>query len=826
MVQRLMRPDPITGKSLSKPILVCMVVAAALGWGVYEDAWGARPWRRYQRDYATQRKIAMPVALKQIYVADAGIVDRCESCHLGIRQPGGQGVFAGHPDPGLLRIHDPDRFGCTLCHNGNGAATTSVAKAHGQNRDWPWPLFAPKDTEAGCVVCHPDDRVLDHAPTLEAARELYLRRGCAACHRHEEFDRDTDALARMEAELHSLEKDQARDRAGIDRETEAGDNAENNSEARRHYANADDLRRGISAREGQIGDLNDEIRDLRGNRKGSGPNLKDARLKLRKEWIPAWLKDPLQFRPDTRMPVFRLTGDEVRALSAFVWQASPERPAIAPQPRGDGARGKDLFESRGCLGCHSIGTGAARMGSNFAANLSRLGEKANYEFVVRWIHDPGDSGEPLCRGADCVNDPRPAMPKLRLTEEEARDIATYLVDGSSAGPAYPGGVSFMDNRRLAGDGRKLAILYGCPNCHTIAGLEKTPRVGSELTYEGSRPLEQLDFGGLEAAAKREGWYTPEGFFERKMREPGAFGNGRATGPEQRLHMPRAVLTDEERHALALYLTGSVETPESNAFRTIPAAYRYNPVGGAQDIQEGWWIVKRYNCMGCHVMRPGQKSALSTLPWFQDADSLEKMPPPLMQEGARVNPRWLEHFLSNPALNDRDPDRNGIRGYLRVRMPTFAFSDREIRALVKFFSALSGEPLPWIAPEAEPLTERERALARALFSSPAAPCLRCHMTGDPRHDKIATAPDFRTAAERLKPGWTARWMIEPQEASPGTAMPAKLFRREGGRWVLAGFPSSGFADVQTDHVELLVRYMFQWNAEEQRRLMAVLPEGDR
>lgn len=818
-----MRPDPITGKSLSKPILASMLaVAAALGWAIYDDAWGARPWKQYQRAYAAARKTSIPVALKQIYVADAGIVDRCESCHLGIRQAaGGRGVFAGHPDPELLHIHDPDRFGCSLCHNGNGAATTSVAKAHGQNRDWPWPLLNPKDTEAGCVACHPDDRVLNHAPTLDAARELYLRKGCAACHRHREFDMDTDAIAQMRADVRALQKDQARDRGAAVRETEAGDNAEDNGEARRRYATAEDLRRTISSRQGRIGDLNDEIRDMVENRKGNGPNLKDARLKLNKEWIPAWLKDPAQFRPDTRMAVFRLTGDEVRALSAFIWQAAKEGPAPPAQPRGNPQRGKELFESRGCLGCHSMGEGAARMGSGFAANLSRLGEKSKYDYVVRWIHDPGDSGEPPCAAPDCFNDPRPAMPKLRLTFQDARDIATYVTDLRKPGVEYPRDVAFMDDQRLAENGRRLAVFYGCANCHLIRGLEKTTRIGSDLTFEGSRALEQLDFGPLETAAKREGWYTPQGFFERKMRDPTAFDSGREKKPEERLHMPRVILTDEERRALATYLAGSVEAPEGNALRAIPPSYRYNPTGTAKDIQDGWWIVKRYNCMGCHVIRAGQKSALATLPWFQDADSIEKMPPPLIEEGARVNPRWLEHFLAGPAL-----DGNGIRTYLPLRMPTFPFSRREVRTLVKFFSALSGEPQPWIAPAEAPLTQRERQLARALFSSPKAPCLKCHLTGDPRHDRTAAAPDFLTAAARLKPGWTARWMTSPQDASPGTAMPSNLFRRQAGRWVLAGAPPSGFADMQVDQVDLLVRYMFQFNPEEKRRLMALLPAGGR
>ena len=80
------------------------------------------------------------------------------------------------------------------------------------------------------------------------------------------------------------------------------------------------------------------------------------------------------------------------------------------------------------------------------------------------------------------------------------------------------------------------------------------------------------------------------------------------------------------------------------------------------------------------------------------------------------------------------------------------------------------------------------MARQLFTSEGAPCLKCHMDGDAKHDVHATAPNFTVARERLKPGWTRRWMLNPAMMSPGTAMPSGLFRQEDNRWVLAGIYS--------------------------------------
>jgi hypothetical protein len=153
------------------------------------------------------------------------------------------------------------------------------------------------------------------------------------------------------------------------------------------------------------------------------------------------------------------------------------------------------------------------------------------------------------------------------------------------------------------------------------------------------------------------------------------------------------------------------------------------------------------------------------------------------------------------------------------MPTFSFSPNELQALVNFFMGASSQAQPYIPEQLEALAPEEQGMARALFSSNAAPCLKCHMTGDPAHDAKASAPNFLLAPERLKPAWTRRWLLEPQLISPGTSMPSDLFKRDQGheRWVFNGPTPPAFQTYERDHVDLLVRYMFQISPEEQRRL---------
>jgi hypothetical protein len=224
-------------------------------------------------------------------------------------------------------------------------------------------------------------------------------------------------------------------------------------------------------------------------------------------------------------------------------------------------------------------------------------------------------------------------------------------------------------------------------------------------------------------------------------------------------------------------------------------------------------------MGCHRVHVGQTTIFDTLTRYQDPDWKDQKPPTLIGEGARVNPEWLMRFLNNPSLSDTDTNRDGVRQYLHARMPTFSFSEGEIRKLVRFFAALSAQAEPFIAEKVDPVSDQERTMARQLFTSEGAPCLKCHMTGDPAHDSHATAPNFTVAKDRLQPGWVKRWILDPALMSPGTAMPSGLFRREGDRWVFAGPTPASFNGYTKDHADLLVRYMFSFTPEELGRLRA-------
>ena len=880
----------------------------------------------------------------QISVNAYNIVDRCEVCHAGIREPldltpasfakGGPNAepdalaraFVSHPDREILQIHNPDKFGCSSCHWGNGRATTSEVKGHGRHRFWLWPMFEKENTEAGCQQCHARDRVTQGAETLNLGRDLFMQRGCMGCHRYEGFDRETDALASARQQIGQLEDQIVANEKQIRADAAAqGSDTVTDEQVKQLLAHAESLRVTNSLLAARVDQLNLQAKYLMQDQKKVGPNLKDVRVKLRKEWVPVWLQNPQAFRPDTKMPVFWRFGtleegtpgahmrdkdgeDQIKAIAAYLWQEGFDS-KLPTQTQGNAQHGKELFESRGCLACHSIGEGDNRLGGHFAANLQRVGEKANFDYIVRWIHNPRERVAPYCprekrdlTAADyakkglpfvfdtelhsrCPNDGAElqvqnmtVMPNFRLSEGDARDIATYLFSLSSP-PSYSS-AAFMDDANLKEKGRLLIKQYGCAGCHEIRGFEDEQRIGKELTVEGATPIERLDFA-LQTKGAEEGhepieslrkqkeerkeqekpWYNHKGFFEHKITQPSIYDVGKEKDPKDRLRMPQPYMPPEWRVALTTFLLGSVGTEGAN----VPGSLFYNPQDQRrQDIQNGWWVIKKYNCMGCHQLQVGQRSVVMDLPFYQTPEGKDLLPPRLTSEGARVDPAWLLKFLHDPSLSgEKTPaqaqqinalpspspqaaaspqagqaadannqtahllpqpglDRNGVRPYLQFRMPTFNFSPNELQLLVRFFMAMSGQQDPYIKEPMRPLSDQERLVARQLFTS-GTPCLKCHITGEASHDAKAIAPNFLLASERLKPDWTFRWLLDPSQISPGTAMPSGLFKHEGERWVvnLPNPPPSANA-YQDDHARLLVRYMFLMSPDEQRQLLATAP----
>lgn len=155
-----------------------------LGWAAVSENFLAG-WRRAQETARSrlppEDARAFPVELRQVVVPDLAAADRCTSCHVGMA-PGEKGVpgdalLAPHP----AVVHDPAVFGCTICHGGQGRATTA-ADAHGGVPHWPEPMLPRRYLHASCGTCHVPLAV-PSASQLAGARDAFERNDCLSCHR-------------------------------------------------------------------------------------------------------------------------------------------------------------------------------------------------------------------------------------------------------------------------------------------------------------------------------------------------------------------------------------------------------------------------------------------------------------------------------------------------------------------------------------------------------------------------------------------------------------------------------------------------------------------
>ena len=77
------------------------------------------------------------VEVKQILINDLNRVDRCVTCHSGydsVLNPTLTNGYSEHPYAApaneIHKMHPPEKYGCTVCHEGQGLATTFVGAAH------------------------------------------------------------------------------------------------------------------------------------------------------------------------------------------------------------------------------------------------------------------------------------------------------------------------------------------------------------------------------------------------------------------------------------------------------------------------------------------------------------------------------------------------------------------------------------------------------------------------------------------------------------------------------------------------------------------------
>jgi len=397
------------------------------------------------------------------------------------------------------------------------------------------------------------------------------------------------------------------------------------------------------------------------------------------------------------------------------------------------------------------------------------------------------------------------MPSLRLTRHEAVAIATYLTSRSrnSSATKNETDLAYLKDEELGKKGKSLTKYYGCAGCHEIKGLESEGRIGVELTYEGSKDVSLLDFGHLTEDFKHAGQETKWDWFETKLRNPRFFDDFKLNSS---LRMPNFKLSDKEVKQVATFILGSVDKPLKRKMGDYPEGLR-------KDIAEGWWLVKQYNCVGCHQVQ-NQGGTIRSMPGY--AGAKQAFAPPILNgEGTRVQPNWVADFLRNPYT---------LRPWLAVRMPTFHLTDSEATKIARFFSALNGHKTPYIAPHYAELDAEKKEQAANMITQLG--CFKCHVTNEtdvnslPEDEKAGLAPNLVLTRTRLKPSWVLRWLQDPQGMMPGTKMPtffdASAAENDAEREAaLTAFQKSyGAEGLSVDEAyQLIIHYLYTMTEDE-------------
>lgn len=649
-------------------------------------------WRSYKRQYARfadsrpERKRLLAdfrPGLDQIWVPQLGVVDRCETCHQGIREASLDdatvpAVFRAHP----ASPHPIAQWGCVVCHRGQGRAT-EVSEAHETTLAWEQPILPVRHIQASCGSCHQND--LAEAPKLRRGRELLERLNCAGCHRLEGITRPkmlgpdlTNVGTKVSREW--IYKWLKEPRTVLDKDGNVVVNGvENEDEPRMpQFRLSEEELRGLSAflsvqkrdaippakfdprvvaawekkpdtvEQGEVRFRQmfcTTCHAIATTRAGQstlvggniGPELSKVGTKVNADWLAAWLRNPEGYLPHTRMPRYGWSDEDLYKVTRYIRAKLTDPSLLSNVPQlgaptdAEVQMGKRLFMQKGCSSCHVIEGITAP--AEFGPDLSQLGGKtiSQLEFGQSRI-----ARNLISYIRAKVTDPisvngAARMPQYQLTPEDLEAVTTTLLSmtGEPATPAWTQLRVSAPRQEFhpAGEFGEIYERYKCATCHKINGYGGS--LAPDLSYEGSRAQRAwlIDF----------------------MKNP------QTLRPTLTLRMPQFNMSDHEAAVIADYLGTALQSHDVRPGRADTSEYTAELAKLGKELYE-----VKYQCQSCHTI----------------GSSGGYVGPSMNNAGNWLKPEWIEAWLRNP----QSLDAQAIE-------PRLSLTEKEVKALTAYVLTL-------------------------------------------------------------------------------------------------------------------------------------------
>jgi len=233
----------------------------------------------------------------------------------------------------------------------------------------------------------------------------------------------------------------------------------------------------------------------------NAPSFESANQTLDPAFIQSFLMKPRKLRPNmvSSMPRLRITEQEAADVAAYLTKG---RKPATERPTGDATRGRAVLENKACGTCH-VFTGVPELPVKptlatawvpandpieLAPDLRFARERIGFSELTRWLLDPAQVK------------PGTKMPKMGLTEQEAKDAATYLLSVKLEPPVkkpVPPRLPVLDRKVTFDEVDTQVLRKTCRHCHTNPDIARGDG-GPGMTGGFGFAPRKLDFSTYES----------------------------------------------------------------------------------------------------------------------------------------------------------------------------------------------------------------------------------------------------------------------------------------------------------------------------------------